>query len=335
MKITTKAALAGAGIYLAGTFAIFMNACRRMPDKKFPKKYLGASLEGALKPYENEIAAGRQWLQEQPYKDVWIDSFDGLRLHARFYEHPDARGVLVGFHGYRSSSVRDFASACSFYSDHGFSLLLPDQRASGQSEGRYITFGVKESRDARAWCEYAGQLCPDVPAVLAGISMGASTAMMAAELLPENVKAIISDCGFNTPWGQLAHVAKQNYGKAAVALVPGVDLWCRAVGGFGLLDEGSARSLSHSKLPVLFIHGVSDDLVPCKTSKKIRRACAGPTKGFYVLGAGHGMSYLVDTEGYRKAVSEFLDEYVLGGGPAESAGAEADAAAAAEAPEEA
>ena len=55
-----------------------------------------------------------------------------------------------------------------------------DQRAAGESEGKYIGFGVLESRDCCLWAQYiAKRFGPDQKIILAGLSMGASTVLMA------------------------------------------------------------------------------------------------------------------------------------------------------------
>lgn len=80
-----------------------------------------------------------------PYEDVFITSFDGLRLHAKFYAAPDPKApVQIMFHGYKSAAERDFCGGLREGIDGGFNVLLVDQRAHGESEGKYLTFGVNE-----------------------------------------------------------------------------------------------------------------------------------------------------------------------------------------------
>lgn len=282
-------------------------ACRRFAGAWNPMKGLTHATDAALAPYHEIVDAGRAWLLSQPHVPVEMTSYDGLRLRARFYEHPQARGILVACHGYRSDGVRDFASAMRFYHEHDLSILLIDERAAGESEGRYITFGVRESRDVRDWCRLMQERYPALPVLLAGISMGASAVLMAADELPPNVRALLADCGYDTPWDELRFVARRHIHPAAQLLVPGVDLFCRLLCGFGLKERSAADSLSRCALPVFFVHGEADGLVAYENSPKNRAACAGPTAFFSVPGADHGLSYLVDREGYCRAVDDFLD----------------------------
>ena len=119
-----------------------------------------------------------------PYEDVFITSFDGLRLHAKFYAAPDPKApVQIMFHGYKSAAERDFCGGLREGIDGGFNVLLVDQRAHGESEGKYLTFGVNERFDCLSWANYAAErFGRDVKIYLYGISMGAATVLMASAL---------------------------------------------------------------------------------------------------------------------------------------------------------
>ena len=110
-----------------------------------------------------------------PYEDVFITSFDGLRLHAKFYAASERKApVQIMFHGYKSSAERDFCGGLREGIDGGFNVLLVDQRAHGESEGKYLTFGVNERFDCLSWASYAAErFGNDVKIYLYGISMGA------------------------------------------------------------------------------------------------------------------------------------------------------------------
>ena len=152
------------------------------------------------------------------------------------------------------------------------------------------------------------QRFPETPILPIGISMGAAALLMAADDMPDQVCAILADCGYVTPWEELAYVARHNMGRAAVALLPGVDLWCRLVGRFRLKEKSAAGALAGCGLPVMLIHGKADELVPWECSAENARACRRPAETFFVDGADHGMSFLVDPGGYRQAVGRFLNE---------------------------
>lgn len=298
-------------LYLLVSLAVFELAFRRFGGQWNPMKALTNATDALLAPYRDRMETGMSWLREHPSEPVEIRSFDGLKLRGRLYRHPDARAVLVACHGYRSNGVRDFASACRYYGGHAMSILLIDERACGESEGRFITFGIKESRDARDWCRFAETLFPGRPVVLAGISMGGAAVLMTADDLPESVAAILADCAFSSAWDELSYVARHYMARPAAWLLPGIELCCRLIGGFSLRERTAEKALQNTTKPVFFVHGEADELVPHENSVRNRAACPTETAMLSVPGAQHGMSFLVDHDGYCAAVDKFLKTCVV------------------------
>ena len=87
-----------------------------------------------------------------------VMSYDGKMLSARFLPREDAKGTILLFHGYRSSGLLDFGPELEFLHRQGYNLLLCDQRAHGASQGRYMTFGVRERYDVLSWVTYLAQM---------------------------------------------------------------------------------------------------------------------------------------------------------------------------------
>lgn len=245
-----------------------------------------------------------------PYEDVFITSFDGLRLHAKFYAAPDPKApVQIMFHGYKSAAERDFCGGLREGIDGGFNVLLVDQRAHGESEGKYLTFGVNERFDCLSWANYAAErFGRDVKIYLYGISMGAATVLMASALpLPDSVSGIVADCGYTSPKDIIFSVLRDHHVPAApvyaVARI-GAKLFC----GFDLDSASAPEALSHSRIPVLFIHGDDDRFVPCRMSRENFEASAAERKKLLIVSnAGHGLSYMLDRPAYLSALHEFLE----------------------------
>lgn len=265
-------------------------------------------LTGAWRQYADMIREGTDWIQKHPAEQVSVTSFDGLRLQGLYIpaEHP--RVCVLLFHGYRSTGLRDYAALVPYYHDHGVSVLVVDQRSSGASEGKYITFGVKERQDALTWSRYMAERLGDLPLVLEGISMGASTVMLAADLpLPGSVRGIIGDCGFTSPFDIIAHCAKKWYHIPAFPMVYLLSAFARIRAGFGYKDCSTLETLAHSKLPLLLLHGGKDDFVPTYMTEQNYGAAAGPKRKLVVPEADHGLSYLLDMEGCRRELLAFLN----------------------------
>ena len=259
-------------------------------------------------PYRKEINRLFCQLSDRPYEEVSIVSFDGLTLFGRYYHVKDGAPLDIGFHGYRSSALTDFAGGSELSFSMGHNLLLIDERAHGRSEGRTITFGIQERWDADSWVRYAVErFGADTEIILYGISMGAATVLMAAGLdLPENVKGIIADCPYSSPKDIIRKVAKDMHMPDRLSW-PFVKIGGRVYGGFDVDETDAARAVKQAKIPILIIHGESDSFVPCEMSDIVSKNPAMITRCTFP-GADHGFSYLVDTPRYRKIVTEFVEK---------------------------
>ena len=84
-----------------------------------------------------------------PYKDIYTESYDGLRLRARLYMVDENAPFAIQFHGYKSTPMIDFSGGGEFVMKMGVNVIMVDQRACGESEGRCVSFGYHESHDVR------------------------------------------------------------------------------------------------------------------------------------------------------------------------------------------
>lgn len=256
------------------------------------------------------INVGKSLLETMPFESNSIVSHDGLRLVGKLYRaEGETNKYIICMHGYRSSPD-DFSGAIGFFTEQGYNVLAVQQRAHGESDGKWITFGVKERYDALAWCNYlVNTFGSDIKIILDGLSMGATTVLMASGLdLPKNVKGVIADCGFTSPWEIVTHVAKHDMHLPKFPLlylmIPTVKLLC----GFGLKEESTVNAVKKSKLPILYVHGLSDDFVPHEMSVKAYNARPENSRLISVEGAAHGLSYVIDEERCKKELGCFLNE---------------------------
>lgn len=260
-------------------------------------------------PYRDETQRMIRHVMALPYEDVWITSQDGLRLHGKYYAAADPKApVQLMFHGYRSSAERDFCGGLPAALEQGFQVLLIDQRAHGKSQGKCLTFGVLERYDCLSWVDYAvARFGADCRILLYGMSMGATTVMMAAGLpLPDNVRGIVVDCGYTSP----AAIIKKVVRKRHYPLFPTyalVRLGGRLFGGFDIESVSAADAMGCCTRPTLLIHGDDDHFVPCEMGQENFARCAAAHKKLLVVpGAGHGLSFMVDRTAYLQALAEFL-----------------------------
>ena len=246
-------------------------------------------------------------LQNRPCEFVTVRSRDGLILSGRYYHQKDGAPLAIGFHGYRSCWLTDFCGGADIAFQMGQNVLLIDQRAHGKSQGRSITFGIKERHDLLCWVEYAvDRFGPDTKILLYGVSMGAATVLMASGLeLPDNVKGIVADCPYSAPLDVILEVGRQqNYPVKLIR--PFVILGAKIYGGFDVRETSGAEAVKSSKVPVMIIHGEDDTFVPPEMSRAIQEANPGMVERHTFPGAYHALSYMVDTPRYETLVKEFM-----------------------------
>lgn len=296
-------------LFFVVLYGVFFYAFRKNPFSKIEERSTppGKTYE----PHAEKILRGIDIVREHKYEDVYTTSEDGLKLHAKYYHQNDGAPLAIFMHGYRSAALRDGNGAFIMSWRRGYNVLLVDQRAHALSEGKAMTFGIKERYDCIRWIQYANErFGKEIPIVLMGISMGASTVMLATELnLPENVKCVLADCGFSSPKEIIQSVIK-SMNFPVVLAYPVVRLSGRVFAGIDIEEVSCVEAVKKSKVPILFIHGTGDDFVPCYMSQVCYDACTMKKKILLVEGAGHGLSHCVDSKSYTEAVEAFLDNTV-------------------------
>lgn len=258
------------------------------------------------------IKERKEWLMEQNLQKVSITSDDGLKLSATLLknEKPSDKTIIC-FHGYTSNGLTNYGAMSKFLYEQGFNLLLVDQRAHGESEGKYIGFGVLDRKDAAKWIDYVIKIFgSDCKIFLHGTSMGGATVLMTSGLeLPKNVKGIIADCGFTSAYDVFSHILKRDYHLPKFPLMNMTEMLTQKHAGYGYNDVSTLDEVKKTNIPILFIHGEKDDFVPTYMSEQNYEACKSDKKLLIIKGADHAESYYSGTEEYEKAVTEFVEKY--------------------------
>lgn len=293
---------------LAGSAYLYQRTMRRhkgSADTRRTMKMAGTDWE----QYMPLIEKRKEFMLSQPHEDVWQMSEDGLKLHAAYFPQGDEKKVVICFHGYTSQGMSDYIGLSDYYIKNGYSMLLVDARAHGESEGTYIGFGCLDRMDARLWMEWVIGTCgADARIILHGTSMGAATVLMCTGLaLPEQVTGVISDCAFTSPKYVFSHVLRTMYHLPAFPMMRITDWMNRRLAGYGLDECNAAREVKKAKIPALLIHGSGDTFVPCRMCEEIYDNYAGDKQKLIIDGAAHAESYYKDMEKYEAALDRFLE----------------------------
>ena len=295
-------------LVLGITYACYRMAFYATRKKTLPDDAVDVPAGKPYAPFRAQFEAWGREVRAMPHESFQITSFDGLKLCAKFYEYAPGAPIELMFHGYRGNAERDLSGGVQRCFSLGHSAFIVDQRCSGSSDGNVITFGIKEHRDCLAWVDFMTEhFGSDVKIILCGISMGASTVLMAAGCpLPEQVIGVLADCGFSTARDIIKKVIRQ-IGLPAGICYPFVKLGAGLFGRFDLEETSALEAMGHCTLPVIFFHGEEDDFVPCEMSRINYEACTARKRLVTVPGADHGLSYPVEPERYLTALREFFE----------------------------
>lgn len=316
MKFTFIGAVAGT-VAVAG--AVSVGAAYTLFNKVIPRQD-GVKVDlnemadmSKWEEYKKIIAPRGEWLRSQNLEEINIKARDGIKLHAWYLpaEKPTGRVAIIE-HGYTSKGL-DSASHAYFFHNQGFDCIMPDHRGHGDSEGDYIGFGILDRFDCIAWIKYViKRFGEDTRILLHGTSMGGTTVLMTTGLpdFPDNVKCIISDCAFTSPYDVFAHILKRDYHIPEFPVMNINSAICRKKAGYGFRDYSTLTALKSNKCPVLFIHGAEDNFVPTKMVYENYSACKAPKEILVVENAGHGASAYENMELYENTESEFIEKYI-------------------------
>lgn len=256
------------------------------------------------------LEAGERKLAARETQTVEILSRDGQRMVGHWLPCRNQRRIVVAMHGWRSSWANDFGMIGEFLHDSGCSVLYAEQRGQGCSGGKCMGLGALERMDCIDWVRWAERKAPGLPIYLAGVSMGATTVLMAAGLgLPPSVHGILADCGFTSPHAIGKHILENNLHLSCDRRLKAADAMCRKRNRVGILTCSTVEAMGRNRVPVLFVHGERDTFVPVSMTYQNFEACAGPKELLIVPEADHGMSYYLDPERYQAALLRFWAKY--------------------------
>lgn len=307
-------ALAGAaGLAAAG--AVSLAVTQQLVRVAVDREYSGKITDNARRKFTSrhrEFAAHMERmalkLRRMQTETVTITARDGEKLVGHLRVCPDPKRMVIAMHGWRSGWDQSFGMVADFLHKNGCSVLYAEQRGQGLSGGAHMGLGALERHDCQSWAVWAAEKF-DLPIYLAGVSMGATTVLLASELqLPTQVRGIIADCGFTSP-EDIGRVMVKNLHLPYSLHAGAADSLCRRKNHAGLRGCSAVSALRKNRIPVLFVHGTEDTVVPVSMTYENYKACAGPKELLIVPGADHGMSYFQDKHRYEAALKAFWHRY--------------------------
>ena len=288
--------------YIAGNF-LFELAL----DPKSSKSAIFSSDDFEAK--EQMKLENNKWLEENA-SDVYIES-KKLRLHS--YEvkaKKESKVWVIAVHGYTDSAYFMVGAAKQFL-NYGYNVLMPDLRAHGKSEGKYIGMGWLDRLDLMQWIDYLIATYGNIKIILYGISMGAATVMMTSgERLPSNVRVVIEDCGYTSAWEEFAYELKTLFHMPTFPALYNANVITKIRAKYSLKKASAIKQVAKSKTPTLFIHGDKDKFVPFYMLDKLYDAASCKKEKLVIKNAGHAEAQRVEPERYWRCVRRFIKHYL-------------------------
>lgn len=259
--------------------------------------------------YAADAAEAEKRFLSLPLQRVELTAGDGAHLRALVLSPRRPNGkLIIACHGARSSGKGEFCFFAPDFFRLGYTLILPDHRGCGDSDGDYMGYGTHESRDAFLWVEYAKTNFPDMERYLLGVSMGAATVLMMSRdnRTEADIQGMIADCSYTSAWDEFSYQMKASFHLTEFPLLPVCDFLNRHICGYSFRDASPIRAVKFAKCPILFIHGGADDFVPVYMLEQLYDACTTDKYRLTIPGAPHARSYYIDPQRYTKAVEAFI-----------------------------
>ncbi|MEO8288338.1 MAG: alpha/beta hydrolase [Chloroflexota bacterium] len=246
-----------------------------------------------------------------PAEYVEFEARDSGRLSGWFVQapadsdHPAACVLLVyGYGGYKEQMI----GYAQMMHNSGFATFMADMQGSGLRRGAPVTLGYKERwdlMDAVRYVRSRPDVDPERIGVL-GISMGAATALLAAEE-DQSIKVIVADSSYANLTDMIQPGLRAFVGAPAAMLAPLIVRYAETMLGMRSSDvrpEEAAAKLGNR--PLFIIHGADDSLTNPESAQRIYDAASGPKELWVVPECGHSLGPVVSPEEYRRRIADFI-----------------------------
>lgn len=282
---------------------------KQIPLPKFIGRLIAGN-ESAQSDYDRDRDAAIKAFADFPIEKLSLTASNGEILRGSVITPPNTNGkLLIACHGAHSSGIGEFCFAMPYFYREGYTVLMPEHRGCGESDGKFLGYGTHESKDTLLWLEYARKRFPELNIYLYGVSMGGATVLMMSDKINDPaVKGVIADCSYTSAWDEFSYQLKTSFHLPNFPMLHTCNLICRLICGYDFRDASPVKAVSNSSLPVLFIHGAADDFVPQFMQDELYAVCPTRKEKLTVDGTVHARSYYTDPAAYESAMESFIAE---------------------------
>ena len=247
------------------------------------------------------------WFQEVPKEDIYVNSYDGFKLHAYYIPsyNKKSNSLAIVVHGYQSKST-DMIIIAKMYSEMGFQVIMPDLRSHGESEGYFTSFGHYEKYDLKKWINLAlRSYGSNIELLIHGVSMGAATTLLVTGLdIPKkNIKFMVLDSIFTRVGKTLTNTNKS---KGLRIFYFGINVITYFKYKFTFIGIRPIKQMRKNTFPFLIIQGKDDHVVPVSMAKQMLTVSPATKKELLIIDdAKHAQGFRVD---FQKCYDSLKEE---------------------------
>jgi alpha-beta hydrolase superfamily lysophospholipase len=238
-----------------------------------------------------------------PFAPVTFPSASGATIKGWLVPAPDSKGVVILMHGVRSQRAT-LLNRVPFLHAAGYTVLMFDFQAHGESIGKHITFGYLESRDATAAVDFIHQKYPGEKTAVLGVSMGGAAILLAQP--PLAVNAMIVESVYPTIEQAIEDRLIVRLGPLGKFAAPLLTWQLKPRLGIGVDDLCPIHHVAQITVPKFFLAGDADRDTTLKESQALFAAAAGPKQLWIVPGAIHEDLCHFAPDPYKQQVLAFL-----------------------------
>jgi uncharacterized protein len=247
-------------------------------------------------------------------ESVEITAADGAVLKAWFVQpaRPNGESVIL-LHGITDNRI-GVSGFGDIFLRRGYSILLPDSRAHGESGGTIATYGIIDRQDVRRWVGWLRQRDPGCT-YLFGESMGAAIGLQATAVTSQICAAAVE-----SPYSSFREIAYERLGRGThlgsffwrTAGRPVIEVaigYARLRYGLQLTNASPHTAVEESKTPILLIAGTADRNIPMHHAIELYRDCASHCELWIVPGADHGGASTVAPVEFQTRILHWFREH--------------------------
>lgn len=256
------------------------------------------------------------FVKDKEVREIKIKSskYD-YEIPAIFIKNPKGSDLAVMVHGMGGTKYSMYQQGEVLY-DLGYSLLIYDQRNSGDNKCEYSSFGVLESYDCLDALAYAKKSINENNKVLLyGQSYGAATALIAASRDDSYIDYLVLDCPVadsNELVDEVFKNVERKQGLPAWIMRFTGNIFLKVRLGFSLDDIDASKWAKDSNIqsPTLIINSDSDTVTPHHMGEEIYKSIGNNRKELYTTkGYDHLKFSETNPEEFKKVLIDFLDKY--------------------------